>query len=78
MEALSREEHREGEGGAYCIYSPCYFLERVAEAIYKCLGLDLTTETEGEINRGRKSSRTFSFRKPPRPPLSHGKGGQIN
>ncbi|KAK7282406.1 hypothetical protein RIF29_11140 [Crotalaria pallida] len=57
------------------LYSPCHFLEMIVKALSKCLCLD-----SGSDERGGEGTCTTSqaMRRPPRPPLSAGRGGQVN
>ncbi|KAF1865188.1 hypothetical protein Lal_00004562 [Lupinus albus] len=73
------ETHREREASldlySPCdfLYSPCHFFEQVVKAFSKCLCLDAEDSPES-------GTRTTSqaMKRPPRPPLSAGRGGQIN
>jgi hypothetical protein len=68
--------HRERE-------SACHFIEQVMKAFSKCLGLDPTAEkiqyrtieNDGEVT---SSIISRAFKRPPKPPLSAGRGAQIN
>lgn len=67
---------------AWDLYSPCHILEQVVKAFSKCLGLDSTTERAEDPpeSDGEEVTCTTSraMRRPPRPPLSAGRGGQLN
>ncbi|KAG7987372.1 hypothetical protein I3843_03G131000 [Carya illinoinensis] len=94
MMGTSTEEQRNRSQtyGLFC--SPCYFFDQVIKSFLKCLGHDSTTEqvpqsqhpplhaeremifTDEFAVNGAKSSR--GLRRPPKPPISSGGGGQIN
>ena len=74
------EVQRERES-ALDSYIPCHFLEQVVKTFAKCLGLDSTTERaedppekDGEVT----CTTSRALRRPPKPPLSAGRGGQVN
>ncbi|KAF7840015.1 elicitor peptide 6-like [Senna tora] len=82
METPQRERER-----AFSSYKPCYYIEQVVKAISKCLGLERTEEEEeggGGASGGKDreitstSTTSRSLKKPSRPPLTEGRGGQVN
>lgn len=69
MEEVQRER-----ASSWNSYSPCHLIEIVARAFSKCMGLDPTYEKDG----GGTSTTSRAIKRPPRPPLSSGRGDQIN
>ncbi|KAK7350838.1 hypothetical protein VNO77_09831 [Canavalia gladiata] len=69
---MPTEVEREREV-AWNSYSPCHFIEQVVKAFSKCLSLD-PASGDGEVT----ATTSRALRRPPRPPLSAGRGGQIN
>ncbi|KAJ1429761.1 Elicitor peptide [Sesbania bispinosa] len=83
METPSPTTVQRERESAWKSYSACHFVEQAVKAFSKCLGLDPTTEkTEYSLDTpaGAEVTSTTSraFRRPPRPPLSVGRGAQIN
>lgn len=82
---MPREVKREREW-AFNSYKPCYFIEQVLKALSKCLGLERTEEgassssssSSGGRDREVTSTASRGLKKPSRPPLSSGRGGQVN
>lgn len=64
--------------------SACHFIEQVMKAFSKCLGLDPSSAENIQYrvveNNGEVTSSIISraFKRPPKPPLSAGRGPQIN
>ncbi|KAK7317006.1 hypothetical protein RJT34_00878 [Clitoria ternatea] len=57
---------------AWNSYAPCHFMEQVLKALSKCFGFG--NDKDGEVT----PTTSRAMRRPPRPPLSAGRGGQIN
>ncbi|XP_062147982.1 uncharacterized protein LOC133856939 [Alnus glutinosa] len=89
MESSTEEQRNREE--TYNLYSPCYFFEQVIKAFLKCLGQDSTTTEDPPLHAERETKATedhqfavnatrssMASRRPPRPPISSGGGGQIN
>nr|KYP69352.1 hypothetical protein KK1_008541 [Cajanus cajan] len=55
---------------AWKSYSSCHFIEQIVKAFSNCFGL--------EKDGGVTTTTSRAMRRPPRPPLSAGRGGQIN
>lgn len=61
---------------AFNSYKPCYFIEQFVKAISRCLGMD--SATEREYGEGTRTTISQSLRKPSKPPVTKGPGGQVN
>ncbi|KAI4345184.1 hypothetical protein L6164_012332 [Bauhinia variegata] len=78
MEA-PREQLQRGRVPEYNPYRPCYFLEQMVEAISKCLGLEpAAAREENPPAKTADIITSRALRRPRRPPLTSGRGGQIN